>query len=109
MGAATFPAGAEELNTIEYFLAYLSNGYTLGANAWRPRWRVALGGRRAGGRDRTRLAVRQVAHGEDVSQRHADLPLRQPLVARLLEQASRLGGSALADEPGRCRKQRVLR
>jgi sulfur-oxidizing protein SoxA len=37
MGAAPFPAGSEELNTIEYFLAYLSNGYTLGANAWRPR------------------------------------------------------------------------
>jgi sulfur-oxidizing protein SoxA len=37
MGAAPFPAGSEELNTIEYFLAYLSNGYTLSANAWRPR------------------------------------------------------------------------
>jgi L-cysteine S-thiosulfotransferase len=36
MGAAPFPAGSEELNTIEYFLAYLSNGYPLGANAWRP-------------------------------------------------------------------------
>lgn len=36
MGVAPFPAGSEELNTIEYFLAYLSNGYTLGANAWRP-------------------------------------------------------------------------
>jgi sulfur-oxidizing protein SoxA len=36
MGAAPFPAGADELNHLEYFLAYLSNGLTLRANAWRP-------------------------------------------------------------------------
>ena len=36
MGAAPFPAGADELNHLEYFLTYLSNGLTLRANAWRP-------------------------------------------------------------------------
>jgi sulfur-oxidizing protein SoxA len=35
MGAAPFAAGSEELNHIEYFLAYLSNGLPLKANAWR--------------------------------------------------------------------------
>jgi L-cysteine S-thiosulfotransferase len=37
MGAAPFAAGSEELNHLEYFLAYLSNGLTLKANAGRPR------------------------------------------------------------------------
>ena len=37
MGAAPFAAGSEELNHLEYFLAYLSNGLTLKANVWRPR------------------------------------------------------------------------
>lgn len=32
MGAAPFPAGSEELNRIEYFLGYLSNGLPLRAN-----------------------------------------------------------------------------
>ena len=36
MGAAPFPAGSEELNNLEYFLTYLSNGLPLAANAWRP-------------------------------------------------------------------------
>lgn len=36
MGAAPFPAGSDELNHLEYFLAYLSNGLPLKANAWRP-------------------------------------------------------------------------
>ena len=36
MGAAPFPAGSDELNNIEYFRAYLSNGLTLKANAARP-------------------------------------------------------------------------
>lgn len=36
MGAAPFPAGSDELNQLEYFLAYLSNGLPLKANAWRP-------------------------------------------------------------------------
>ena len=36
MGAAPLPAGSDELNNIEYFLAYLSNGLTLKANAARP-------------------------------------------------------------------------
>jgi L-cysteine S-thiosulfotransferase len=35
MGAAPFAAGSEELNHLEYFLAYLSNGLPLKANAWR--------------------------------------------------------------------------
>lgn len=35
MGAAPFPAGSEELNQIEYFLAYLSNGLPLKANVAR--------------------------------------------------------------------------
>jgi sulfur-oxidizing protein SoxA len=36
MGAAPFPAGSDELNHLEYFLAYLSNGLPLKANVWRP-------------------------------------------------------------------------
>jgi sulfur-oxidizing protein SoxA len=36
MGAAPFPAGSEELNNLEYFLTYLSNGLPMAANAWRP-------------------------------------------------------------------------
>jgi len=36
MGAAPFPTGSEELNNIEYYLTYLSNGLPLSANAWRP-------------------------------------------------------------------------
>lgn len=35
MGAAPFPAGSEELNHLEYYLTYLSNGQTLKANVWR--------------------------------------------------------------------------
>ena len=35
MGAAPFAPGSEELNHLEYFLAYLSNGLPLKANAWR--------------------------------------------------------------------------
>jgi L-cysteine S-thiosulfotransferase len=37
MGAAPFPAGSDELNHLEYFLAYLSNGLPLKANPWRPK------------------------------------------------------------------------
>lgn len=37
MGAAPFPAGSEELNDLEYFLTYLSNGLPVKANAWRPK------------------------------------------------------------------------
>ena len=36
MGAAPFPAGSEELNDLEYFLTYLSNGLPVRPNAWRP-------------------------------------------------------------------------
>jgi sulfur-oxidizing protein SoxA len=36
MGAAPFAAGSEELNNVEYFLTYLSNGLPLRANPWRP-------------------------------------------------------------------------
>ena len=36
MGAAPFAAGSDELNHLEYFLAYLSNGLAIKANAWRP-------------------------------------------------------------------------
>jgi sulfur-oxidizing protein SoxA len=36
MGAAPFSAGSEELNDLEYFLTYLSNGLPVRANAWRP-------------------------------------------------------------------------
>ena len=36
MGAAPFAFGSEELNRIEYFLTYLSNGMPLKSNAWRP-------------------------------------------------------------------------
>ncbi len=35
MGAAPFPAGSEELNHMEYFLSYLSNGLPLKANVAR--------------------------------------------------------------------------
>jgi len=35
MGAAPFAAGSEELNHLEYFLTYLSNGLALSANAYR--------------------------------------------------------------------------
>ena len=35
MGAAPFPAGSEELNHIEYYLTYLSNGQPLKSNVWR--------------------------------------------------------------------------
>jgi len=37
MGAAPFPAGSDELNHLEYFLAYLSNGLPLKANVSRAR------------------------------------------------------------------------
>lgn len=37
MGAAPFAAGSEELNQLEYFLGYLSNGLPLRANVARPR------------------------------------------------------------------------
>jgi len=37
MGAAPFAAGSDELNDLEYFLAYLSNGLPLTANVWRPK------------------------------------------------------------------------
>jgi sulfur-oxidizing protein SoxA len=37
MGAAPFAPGSDELNHLEYFLAYLSNGLALKANAGRPR------------------------------------------------------------------------
>jgi len=33
MGAAPFPAGSDELNAIEYYLSYLSNGTVIKANA----------------------------------------------------------------------------
>ncbi len=36
MGAAPFAAGSEELNHLEYFLTYLSNGLPLKPNGWRP-------------------------------------------------------------------------
>jgi sulfur-oxidizing protein SoxA len=35
MGAAPFAAGSDELNHVEYFLAYLSNGLPLRSNPWR--------------------------------------------------------------------------
>jgi sulfur-oxidizing protein SoxA len=35
MGAAAFSAGSDELNDLEYFLTYLSNGLALSPNAWR--------------------------------------------------------------------------
>lgn len=37
MGAAPFAFGSDELNNVEYFLAYLSNGLPMKANAWRPK------------------------------------------------------------------------
>jgi L-cysteine S-thiosulfotransferase len=36
MGAAPFPAGSEELNQLEYFITYLSNGLPVAASPWRP-------------------------------------------------------------------------
>ena len=36
MGAAPFAAGSDELNHLEYFLSYLSNGLPLKANVYRP-------------------------------------------------------------------------
>jgi sulfur-oxidizing protein SoxA len=36
MGAAPYPAGSDELAHVEYFLAFLSNGIPVRANAWRP-------------------------------------------------------------------------
>ncbi len=36
MGAAPFAAGSDELNDLEFFLTYLSNGLALKANPWRP-------------------------------------------------------------------------
>jgi sulfur-oxidizing protein SoxA len=36
MGVAPFAAGSDELNNLEYFLTYLSNGTTLTASPWRP-------------------------------------------------------------------------
>lgn len=36
MGAAPFPAGSEELNNLEYYLAYLGNGLPVTPNGWRP-------------------------------------------------------------------------
>jgi sulfur-oxidizing protein SoxA len=35
MGAAPFAPGSDDLNHLEYFLAYLSNGLPMKANAWR--------------------------------------------------------------------------
>lgn len=35
MGAAPFAFGSDDLNNLEYFLAYLSNGLPVKANAWR--------------------------------------------------------------------------
>jgi sulfur-oxidizing protein SoxA len=37
MGAAPFAVGSDELNHLEYFLAYASNGLPLSANPWRAR------------------------------------------------------------------------
>lgn len=37
MGAAPFAAGSDELNHLEYFLTYLSQGLQIRANEWRPR------------------------------------------------------------------------
>jgi len=37
MGAAPFAAGSDELNDLEYFVTYLSNGLPLKANVWRPK------------------------------------------------------------------------
>lgn len=37
MGAAPFAAGSDELNELEYYLSYLSNGLPLSANPWRPK------------------------------------------------------------------------
>jgi sulfur-oxidizing protein SoxA len=36
MGLAPFAAGSDELNNIEYFLTYLSNGIAIQPNPWRP-------------------------------------------------------------------------
>jgi hypothetical protein len=35
MGVAPFAAGSDELNNLEYYLTYLSNGLTLQASPWR--------------------------------------------------------------------------
>jgi sulfur-oxidizing protein SoxA len=37
MGAAPFAAGSDELNRLEYFLTYLSQGLPIRANEWRPK------------------------------------------------------------------------
>lgn len=37
MGAASFPAGSDELAQLDYFLSYLANGLPIRPNAWRPR------------------------------------------------------------------------
>jgi sulfur-oxidizing protein SoxA len=37
MGAAPFAHGSDELNHLEYFLSFTSNGLALNANPWRPR------------------------------------------------------------------------
>lgn len=37
MGAAPFAAGSDELNDLEFFVSYLSNGLPVKANAWRPK------------------------------------------------------------------------
>ena len=37
MGAAPFAPGSDELNHLEYFLTYLSQGLQIRANEWRPR------------------------------------------------------------------------
>ena len=36
MGVAPFAAGSDELNNLEYFLTYLSNGLAIQPNPWRP-------------------------------------------------------------------------
>ena len=36
MGAAPFAAGSDELNNLEYYLTYLSNGLAMRPNTWRP-------------------------------------------------------------------------
>ncbi|APV51716.1 sulfur oxidation c-type cytochrome SoxA [Betaproteobacteria bacterium GR16-43] len=36
MGVAPFAAGSDELNNLEYYLTYLSNGLVMRPNAWRP-------------------------------------------------------------------------
>lgn len=36
MGAAPFPAGSDELNNLEYYLAFLGSGLPVTPNGWRP-------------------------------------------------------------------------